>query len=121
MVKACYDHLPKQVASFMVPSAGIIQWIRVDVINHPETDQKHQDHAVRQQNLLDVEHSIFEAATKEQVLVAKGSFFKTALYKGGPIDDGVYFRLTFAAAPEDQIEEAVRRFGVAIRAEFGLV
>ncbi|THW11499.1 putative aromatic aminotransferase Aro8 [Aureobasidium pullulans] len=121
MVKACYDHLPKQVASFTVPSAGMFQWICVDVVNHPKTDQKHQDHAVRQQNLLDVEHSIFEAATKEQVLVAKGSFFKTALYKGGPVDDGVYFRMTFAAAPKDQIEEAVRRFGAAIRAEFGLM
>ncbi|KAI5273158.1 putative aromatic aminotransferase Aro8 [Aureobasidium subglaciale] len=120
MVKACYDHLPAKVTSFTTPSAGMFQWIRVNVASHPKVDQSSQNVTGRQQNLLDIEHAIFESATEEQVLVAKGSFFKTALYEGGPVDDGVYFRMTFAAAPKDQIEEAVRRFGVAIRKEFGL-
>ncbi|KAI5210419.1 putative aromatic aminotransferase Aro8 [Aureobasidium subglaciale] len=120
MVKACYDHLPAEVTSFTTPSAGMFQWIRVDVASHPKINRSSKDDAARQQNLLDIEHAIFETATEEQVLVAKGSFFKTALYKDGPVDDGVYFRMTFAAAPEDQIEEAVRRFGVAIKREFGL-
>ncbi|KAI5207610.1 hypothetical protein AUEXF2481DRAFT_26488 [Aureobasidium subglaciale EXF-2481] len=120
MVKACYDHLPAEVTSFTTPSAGMFQWIRVNVASHPKVNQNDQSDAGRQQNLLDIEHAIFESATEEQVLVAKGSLFKTALHKGGAVDYGVYFRMTFAAAPEDQIEEAVRRFGVAIRKEFGL-
>lgn len=32
----------------------------------------------------------------------------------------MFFRATYAAAPGDKIVEAVRRFGDAIRAEFGL-
>lgn len=32
----------------------------------------------------------------------------------------MFFRTTFAAAPADKITEAIKRFGEALRAEFGL-
>jgi len=33
---------------------------------------------------------------------------------------GMFFRATFAAAPGHLVAEAIRRFGEALRAEFGL-
>lgn len=34
--------------------------------------------------------------------------------------DTMFFRATYAAAPSDKIQEAIRRFGLAIRENFGL-
>lgn len=36
-----------------------------------------------------------------------------------PEDATLFFRMTFAAAPEDEVYEAVRRFGSALEEVFG--
>jgi aromatic amino acid aminotransferase I len=50
------------------------------------------------------------------VLVSRGSWFKAA----GRTEDKMFFRATFAAASEENITEAIKRFGDALRAEFKL-
>ena len=50
------------------------------------------------------------------MLVSKGSWFR-AEADGG---EDMFFRMTFAAATEEEISEATRRFGVALRGVFGL-
>ncbi len=46
----------------------------------------------------------------------KGSWFRAE----GDVDKDMFFRATFAAAPGDQVAEAIRRFGEALRGEFGI-
>ena len=65
----------------------------------------------------DVEERIFLKSIEHGALVMRGSWF-TAQHDREP--ETMYFRATFAAAPFEQIDEAIRRFGVALRDEFGI-
>lgn len=47
-------------------------------------------------------------------LVGKGSWFYTTVYKE------IFYRATFAAAPLDKIEEAVKQFGEALKRAFNV-
>lgn len=67
--------------------------------------------------LLTLEHQIFTAAVRHGVLVAKGSLFRAEKNT----DAEMFFRTTFAAAPADRVDEAIRRFGEAVREVFGEV
>ncbi len=69
-----------------------------------------------------------QAAVTKGVLVIKGSLFraerpdKTDIESGKYTGEGhgMFFRATFAAAPGHLVAEAIRRFGEALRGEFGL-
>lgn len=50
-------------------------------------------------------------------LVSRGSWFKADNKRP---EEKMFFRATFAAASADQIDEAIKRFGDALRAQFGL-
>ena len=64
-----------------------------------------------------VEQAIFHAAIEEGVLVSCGSWF---LADKTVVERDMFFRVTFAAAPGDKITEAIRRFGVTLKTQFGL-
>jgi aromatic amino acid aminotransferase I / 2-aminoadipate transaminase len=64
-----------------------------------------------------IEMAIFKAAVDRGVLVSRGSWFRA---DKSLIEENMFFRVTFAAAPADKIAEAIRRFADALRAEFGL-
>lgn len=50
-------------------------------------------------------------------LVMRGSWF----YAQNDVEhDTLFFRATYAAAPFDKIQEAIKRFGEAVRESFGL-
>ncbi len=66
--------------------------------------------------MLEIEEEIFQTAIAHKVLCCKGSWFR-AEADGG---EDMYFRTTFAAAPLDKITEAIKRFGDALRASFGI-
>jgi aromatic amino acid aminotransferase I / 2-aminoadipate transaminase len=64
-----------------------------------------------------LEEEIFLASIDHGALVMKGSWFyadATAQH------DTMFFRATYAAAPFDKIDEAIKRFGSAVRASFGI-
>jgi aromatic amino acid aminotransferase I len=127
MVQACEKHLPQEIASWIAPAAGMFvslypcrssienntkmspqHWIQVDWKKHPElTSGKTRD---------SIEEALFHAAINNGVLVSRGSWFKAA----GASEDKLFFRATFAAASEENITEAIRRFGDALRVEFKL-
>lgn len=65
-----------------------------------------------------IEEEIFLAAIDKGVLVSRGSWFRAD--KGGEEEEKMFFRATFAAASEEGINEAISRFGDALRVEFGL-
>ncbi|KAL4992341.1 pyridoxal phosphate-dependent transferase [Aspergillus falconensis] len=108
MVQACEKHLPQEIASWIAPAAGMFHWIRVDWKKHPElTSGKTRD---------SIEDALFHAAINNGVLVSRGSWFRAA----GASEDKLFFRATFAAASEENITEAIKRFGDALRVEFKL-
>ncbi|KAJ9223575.1 hypothetical protein DTO271D3_5883 [Paecilomyces variotii] len=109
MLHACEQYLPKEIASWIAPAAGMFHWVEVDWRKHPglTTEASHSD----------IEESIFQAAIDRGVLVSRGSWFKA---DRSAAEERMFFRSTFAAAPADKITEAIKRFGDALRAEFGL-
>lgn len=108
MLAACDRHLPRAIVSWDPPAAGMFHWLTVDASKHP---------AYATKSIKQLETEIFEASVAKGALVMPGSFFvadRTQELKG------LFFRTTYAAAPFDQINEAIRRFGEALRDEFGL-
>lgn len=75
---------------------------------HPDADTK---------SVIQLEEEIFLAAVEQGTLVMPGSWF----YADQEAEhDTLFFRATYAAAPSDKIEEAIRRFGQAVRGSFRL-
>ncbi|KAK5147580.1 Aromatic/aminoadipate aminotransferase 1 [Rachicladosporium monterosium] len=106
---ACEQFLPKDVVSWKAPKAGMFQWLRVEWEKHPDYSRK---------TLVEIEDELFHANMRHGTLLMKGSWF----CPDKEVDTGkMFFRATYAAAPLDQIREAVRRFGESLREAFGLV
>jgi len=107
ILHACENFLPREVASWNPPMAGMFHWITIDWTKHPHASTK---------TILQIEDEIFQAAVGAGVLCSKGSWF---LAEGGS-GKKMFFRATFAAASSSDITEATRRFGEALRAAFAL-
>ncbi|CZT02963.1 hypothetical protein WAI453_012188 [Rhynchosporium graminicola] len=109
LLSACEKYLPKEVVTWNPPAAGMFLWLKVDWKQHPHAKTK--THA-------EIEEEIFLAAVEEGVLICKGSWFTAE--RDGFVQAEMFFRATFAAAANDQMTEAIERFGVAVRLSFGL-
>jgi aromatic amino acid aminotransferase I len=71
----------------------------------------------RSASIAAIEERIFLTSIAHGALVMRGSWFAAELERR---PDTMFFRATYAAAPFEQIDEAIRRFGVALREEFGI-
>lgn len=70
-----------------------------------------------QKSIPEIEEEIFLASIEQGALVMRGSWF----YAQNDVEhDTLFFRATYAAAPFEKIQEAIRRFGDAVRVSFGL-
>ena len=107
MLFACEQYLPREVASWVSPMAGMFHWIKIDWTKHPSFGRK---------SVSDVEDEIFHAAIDKGTLASKGSWFRA---EGGTADE-IFFRCTFAAAPNEEVRIAIERFGDALRESFDL-
>lgn len=67
-----------------------------------------------------IENAIFSASAREGALLACGSWFLADSATVGE-NGQMFFRTTFAAAPADKINDAIARFGLALKKEFELV
>ena len=56
---ACEHYLPREVASWVPPMAGMFHWIKIDWTKHPSFGQK---------SVSDVEDEIFHAAIDKGTL-----------------------------------------------------
>ncbi|KAL8776794.1 MAG: hypothetical protein Q9213_008131 [Squamulea squamosa] len=110
IVEACERFLPREVASWVAPEAGMFHWIKVDWKKHPLIKEG------KEMKLLDLEEKIWRAGVDSGVLTAKGSWFRAE----GDGGEDMFFRTTFAASGEKDVVEAVGRFGKGLRVEFGL-
>jgi DNA-binding transcriptional MocR family regulator len=84
------------------------QWLKVDHTRHPDAGTK---------SVFEIEEEIFNSCIGRGVLVARGSWFRAEQDK--PLS-GLYFRTTFAAATPENMTEAIRRLGEAIRESYRL-
>lgn len=143
LLAACEDHLPQDIVAWTPPAAGMFVscesfplplplshammcklehgfksaltleksqsqlWLKVDYSKHPQASTK---------SLAEVEQEIFDSCIDGGVLVARGSWFLAEKEKPMP---GLFFRATYAAASTENMNEAIRRFGQAVRASFG--
>ncbi|KAK9444421.1 Pyridoxal phosphate-dependent transferase, major domain protein [Metarhizium brunneum] len=107
LLAACEEHLPRDIVTWTPPAAGMFLWLHVDYAKHPQTATK---------SLNDVEEEIFNSCIDGGVLVARGSWFLAEKEKPMP---GLFFRATYAAASPENMNEAIRRFGQAVRHSFG--
>ncbi|KAL9053027.1 MAG: hypothetical protein Q9162_005015 [Coniocarpon cinnabarinum] len=112
IVGAAEKYLPSNIVSWVPPMAGMFFWVKVDWLKHPQADQV---------PMRELEDQIWLKTIDNGALVLKGSWFRADQGRGGGgRDEGMFFRMTFAAAKEADMEEAVRRFGESLRDEFGL-
>lgn len=110
-IDAVEAHIPKEVASWLPPSAGMFFWIKVDGSKHP-------DFAKYKSNTDDLELAIYERALVNGVLMIPGHWF---LIKDKSIaDSSLYFRGTFASVSKEKLAEGVSLFGKTLRQEFNL-
>lgn len=86
LMAACEEHLPKEVASWTPPAAGMFHWINLKVEKHPRFGAL---------GVKEIEDEVFKKAVEEKVLVVPGSFFLA----DRELEMGKLFvRTTFAAA-----------------------
>ncbi|KAH6634321.1 pyridoxal phosphate-dependent transferase [Chaetomium sp. MPI-SDFR-AT-0129] len=108
MAAACEEFLPKEVVSWAPPQAGMFQWLKVNHTIHPHASDK---------TMLDIEEEMFNSCIARGVLVARGSWFRA---EQDVAPSGLYLRATFTAATPENMREAIRRLGAAIRESFQL-
>lgn len=106
LLRACEEHLPAELISFSPPVAGMFQWFRINYELHPDAGKR---------SVPEIEEEIFNSCIDKGVLVARGSWF-TAEHDKPP--KGLFFRATFATASAENMNEAIRRFGEAVRASY---
>lgn len=108
ILDACERFLPRSVVSWVTPAAGMFHWMKIDWQQHPDASTK---------SVAEIEEEIFMASIEKGALVMRGSWF----YAQADVEhDTMFFRATYAAAPFDKIQEAIKRFGEAVRESFGL-
>lgn len=108
LVDACRRYLPPNICRWKVPEEGMFLWITIDASEISEP----QGVGFRC-HCLNIEDKIYKKALDNGVLVSKGSWFISNVEA---IDD-IHFRLTFAAAPTNELAEAVQKFAIAVRSE----
>lgn len=108
ILQACSKYLPASIVTWNPPMAGMFHWMQVDFRKHPDYPAK---------SIETIEEEIFMRVIEHGTLVMRGSWFYA---NSEDVHDTLFFRATYAAAPAEKIEEGIRRFGEAIRAEFGL-
>ena len=93
-------------------------WIKIDHTQYPNYEPSDPS------KLAAIEEEIFQAGIERGVLTSRGSWFRAekgdddAVGKDAYVGDQLFFRATFAAASEQDIREAIKRFGEGLRAVF---
>ncbi|CUS24167.1 LAQU0S14e01706g1_1 [Lachancea quebecensis] len=121
---ALYKYVPSTPAlSISPPIAGMFFTVNIDASAHPEFATKYQSKPEL------VEQAIYEKVISCGVLVVPGIWFKAdgettppqpKESKAEPNPNGIFFRGTYAAVPLDKLQDGIKRFGAALKEEFGL-
>ncbi|OKL57085.1 hypothetical protein UA08_07574 [Talaromyces atroroseus] len=107
LLRACDEFLPGDIARWSPSQAGMFQWIEIDWKAHP-LYKAGADHGT-------IQRAIFASAVQQKVFLTQGSFFWC---DSSAPESRMFFRATYASASQENLTEAARRFGVALRNEF---
>lgn len=116
LLGACGLYLPRKIARWSPPDFGMFLWINIDWKQHPRLSSLAGSVVELDALLLDLEERIAARSLEKGVLVTKGSLFSYDKKPNGQL----HFRMTFAAASEDDLKTGVELFAEALREEFGL-
>ncbi|OGM51139.1 L-kynurenine/alpha-aminoadipate aminotransferase [Aspergillus bombycis] len=115
LLRACDQYLPRDICAWDTPEYGMFLWLRLNWARHPLLRSKLE--AVEGEELLsEVAERINNNAIENGVQVTKGLLFTPNQQPNGELQ----FRLTFAAAPAEEFERAVKALGDAVRQEFSV-
>ncbi|KAF2806958.1 PLP-dependent transferase [Mytilinidion resinicola] len=109
ILEACEKYLPKEVVSWVPPMAGMFHWLRIDHTKHPSYPSR---------SITDIEDTLYLNIIEHNALMMKGSWF---IPDKSVSPEALFLRATFCAASSENITEAIRRVGVAVRESFRLV
>ena len=112
LLEACNRFLPRYACTWEAPTIGMFVWVHLHDSSIAQ-ELLSLNESRRRAIYLDTEERIYSRARSNGVLVSKGSWFIPDTER----ISGVYFRLTFAAASEPDLTEAVQRFGNALELE----
>ncbi|TVY23378.1 Aminotransferase [Lachnellula hyalina] len=119
LLNACDQYFPKEVCKWTPPQNGMFLWTSLDLRKHPiilSRDQKEHNLSPADNPACDIEARILAKALEKGVQITMGSLFST---NQTPITK-VYFRMTFAAADESEIEVGIEKVASVIREEFAI-
>lgn len=119
LVSACEKDLSTlrtlNLVSWTPPTAGMFFWLQIDHQRHPLfLSLKKLSGTSEHEIVQKIEDKIFLSLVDEGVLVGKGSWFRAET----DTDKEMFFRMTFAAASEEKIVEAIERLGKGLEREF---
>lgn len=116
LLEACDRYLPKELCAWTAPQHGMFLWTRLDVRRHPGFRAMHHGMSDIEGLTSGIEGRILSKALEYGVQVTMGSLFDTKK----ATTTKIYFRMTFAAADEDEIGTGVQKLAKAIRDEFDI-
>lgn len=102
---ACARYLDPELCTWPVPTAGMFLWLQVNWTKHPYVCSTF-DKDKWEQSIPGIENQIHEQAKMRGVLISKGGWFNSAQRPSKEM----FFRLTFAAAREQDLEKGVESF-----------
>lgn len=122
-VDAVKKHLPSEIISVVPPVAGMFFTVHIDATKHPKFVLEFDSDPIK------VETAVYEEAIKLGSLMIPGSWFRahgqscppqSTVLENPALKTTCFFRGTYAAVPEDQLDPGIEKFGKALRIQFGL-
>ena len=115
LVSACEKYLPPDLFTWVVPEAGMFLWLHLQSPTPRVSCSSCSDCSIEKEKaaLLDLEERIYSRSMEKGVVISKGSWFAAEPDQL----KGIKLRLTFATAPLDSFDWAVKQFADAVRSE----
>lgn len=117
MISSCERYLPLSICRWSAPKSGMFLWIQLDWTRHASIRLRGSSDCANPEVMLEVEEKVHQACIQHGVQVSKGSWFQPGL----PSSSKLFFRITFAAALESDLERAIERFSRALCNEFAIL
>jgi aromatic amino acid aminotransferase I / 2-aminoadipate transaminase len=101
-------YIDKEYASWDAPVAGMFFHIEIDASKHPKYEELGKD-------ALAIEKLIFDRSLENGTVIVPGSWFQV---DKSMTSEKIFFRGTYAAVALKNLEQGMKQFAEALRAEF---